>query len=115
MVKIEQGGEYTASIVKRGRKDGGDDWQFIVVKDENPKSRVEVKLWVQSPAAIEPGSMFRVDSVSALSFYMQQYNGAWLPKVTANVEISPLMSYPEYSAMCGGFTELMGDDDELPY
>lgn len=111
MVKIEAGGEYSASLVKRGQKDEGGEWQFIVVKDENTKSRLEAKLWVQSPVPIEQGSMFRVDAIYSGKLYMVEYKGAWGPKVEFSVDISPLMSYPEFTSMSHGAQ----DDDRLPW
>lgn len=112
MVRIEVGGEYSASMVKRGRKDDG-EWQFVIVRDENPKSHMEIKLWVRSPIPLEQGSMFRVDTIHRTTYGMTQYREQWRPSISMEVDISALMSYPEYSAM-SSYANPFDDYDELP-
>jgi hypothetical protein len=107
MVKIEIGGEYVAAKAATGDNDGK-PWEMLVVKDTNPKGRKEVKVWATNHPGISTGDHFRVDSISSVKSSARKYNEKWIDEVHVEAEVSPLMSYAQ-------FTEMSGDNDELPF
>lgn len=113
MVKIVVGEEYTAGFVRHGTKNGN-PWQLIRVKDEQGRRTVHV--WADNaPTGIQEGAKFRIDSISGVKYTSKRFNDKWVDEVDVTAHLTQTQSRDEAEASSSTFSELAGDDEELPF
>jgi len=107
MVKLAVGGEYAASVVRRG--EGTSEWEMLVVADENPKTHREIKVWSSTQTGIETGGKFRVERIKSVSAKPRKVGDKWREEVHVEADITPLMAFSQMPSTPAA------DDDELPF
>jgi hypothetical protein len=111
MIKIENGGVYTAAKVARNEDA---PWELIIVKDENPKVRKEIKVWASQLTALATEGMFRVDKILSVKTAARKYNEKWIDEIHVEADITPIMQYAQNPSNNAGFKPLI-DDEPLPF
>lgn len=92
MVRIEQGGEYTAKRFRSGTGDKG-DWELVVVKAEG-KARQELVIFPTNiPSGITEGGTFRVDNIRSVEIRVQKNpDGTWgAEKTRVEAEVTAIV------------------------
>ncbi len=92
MVRIEQGGEYTAKRFRSGTGDKG-DWELAVVKAEG-KARQELVIFPTNiPSGITEGGTFRVDNIRSVEIRVQKNaDGTWgAEKTRVEAEVTAIV------------------------
>ncbi len=74
MVRIEEGGTYTAAIARTGVSSRG-DWELVQVRDKGVKG---ITIWPENkPTGIQQGDEFIVEKITAVKFGARQIKGEW--------------------------------------
>lgn len=110
MIKIENGGTYTAAKVARNEDA---PWELIIVKDENPRVRKEIKVWASKITGLETERQFRVDKIISVKTAARKYQDKWIDEIHVEADITPLMQYAAAPSNTG-FRPLV-EDEPLPF
>lgn len=124
MVKIEKGGVYTASIVRKGVSSRG-DWELIQVRDRGTRS---ITVWPENkPTGIEQGDEFTVEEILVVKNGARQVKGEWRDDMSIEAIVRKTETVNRYDFDIDSMTEpdttdsplfreLVGDDDgDLPF
>lgn len=111
MIKLENGGTYTAAKVARNEDA---PWELIIVKDENPKVRKEIKVWSSKITGLETERQFRIDKINSVKTAARKYNERWIDEIHVEAEITPIMQFAQSPSKNAGFRPMI-DDEPLPF
>ena len=116
MVRIEQGGEYTAKRFRSGTGDKG-DWELVVVKAEG-KARQELVIFPTNiPSGITEDGTFRVDNIRSVEIRVQKNpDGTWgAEKTRVEAEVTAIV-YDDLDDLYSGDFDLcpLQNIKELP-
>ena len=109
MNKLETGKIYTAARHRTGTSANG-SWELIATTDERGNNDIAV-FASNIPSGVEEGGKFRIEKITAVSYgNKKDQSGNWRASISINAEVSPVMSYDEFSKPAPE-----DDDGSLPF